>query len=163
MRAYVGVGSNLGDREETIRRAVGLLQDAEGVDVVSVSTLRETEPWGPVEQPPFLNGALEVETDLGPEALLAVLLGVERALGRVREGERWGPRTIDLDVLLYDDVIVDEPGLTVPHPRLHERRFALEPLAELAPEAVVPGRGRVGELLRALQAESDASGDTLVP
>jgi 2-amino-4-hydroxy-6-hydroxymethyldihydropteridine diphosphokinase len=163
MRAYLGVGSNLGDREATIRKAVELLGAADGVEVVSVSTLRETEPWGPVDQPPFLNGAIEVETDLEPQGLLAVALGVERALGRVREGERWGPRTIDLDVLLYGDLVVDEPGLTLPHPRLHERRFALEPLAELSPHACVPGRGRVGELLTALEAGSGASGDTLLP
>ena len=156
MRAHVGVGSNLGDREKTIRRAVELLREAEGVDVVSVSTLRETEPWGPVEQPPFLNGALAIETDLGPQEVLAVLLEVERALGRVREGERWGPRTIDLDVLLFGDLIVDEPGLTIPHPRLHERGFALEPLAELAPDAVVPGHGRVTDLLASLDDDGPA-------
>jgi len=156
MRAHVGVGSNLGDREKTIRRAVELLREAEGVDVVSVSTLRETEPWGPVEQPPFLNGALAIETDLGPQEVLAVLLEVERALGRVREGERWGPRTIDLDVLLFGDLVVDEPGLTIPHPRLHERGFALEPLAELAPDAVVPGHGRVTDLLASLDDDGPA-------
>ena len=163
MRAYVGVGSNLGDREQTIRRAVELLDEADGVDVVSLSTLRETEPWGPVEQPPFLNGAVSVETALEPHALLDVLLDVERSLGRVRAGERWGPRTIDLDVLLYGDLVVDEPGLAVPHPRLHERRFALEPLAELAPDAVVPGRGTVAALLEALEAGFKAPGDTLTP
>jgi 2-amino-4-hydroxy-6-hydroxymethyldihydropteridine diphosphokinase len=150
VRAFVGLGSNLGDREATIARAVELLSGAEGVEIVAVSSLRETEPWGPVDQPSYLNGAAEVTTDLPPRALLDVLLAVERALGRERGGERWGPRTIDLDLLLYDGVTVDEPGLTVPHPRLHERRFALEPLAELAPAAVVPGRGTAAELLAAL-------------
>ena len=150
MRAFVGVGANLGDRSGSIERAVALLAAREDIDVVAVSQLRETEPWGLVEQPPFLNGAVAIETDLGPRELLGVLLDVERALGRVRAGERWGPRTIDLDLLLYGDVQVDEPGLTVPHPRLHERRFALEPLAELAPDAVVPGRGTVAELLASL-------------
>jgi 2-amino-4-hydroxy-6-hydroxymethyldihydropteridine diphosphokinase len=153
VRAFVGLGSNLGDREATIARAVELLADARGVEVVGVSRLRETEPWGPVEQPPYLNGAVEVETDLPPRALLDVLLAVEQALGRERTGERWGPRTIDLDLLLYGDDELDEPGLTVPHPRLHERRFALEPLAELAPDAVVPGRGTVAELLGGLAPE----------
>ena len=153
MRAFVGLGSNLGDREKTIARAVELLAESDHVDVVAVSSLRETEPWGPVEQPPYLNGAVELETDLPPRALLDVLLAVEQAFGRDRTGERWGPRTIDLDLLLYDSVEVDEPGLTVPHPRLHERRFALEPLAELAPDAVLPGRGRVSELLAALDGE----------
>jgi 2-amino-4-hydroxy-6-hydroxymethyldihydropteridine diphosphokinase len=151
VRAFIGLGANLGHREATIARAVELVSQAEGVDIVAVSSLRETEPWGPVEQPPYLNGAVEVETELRPRALLEVLLGVEQALGRDRSGERWGPRTIDLDLLLYEDVDVDEPGLTVPHPRLHERLFALEPLAELAPDAAVPGHGTVAELLAALQ------------
>ena len=151
MRAFVGLGANLGDRETTIARAVELLSEAEGVEIVAVSSLRETEPWGPVEQPPYLNGAVELETELMPRTLLDVLLAVERSLGRDRSGERWGPRTIDLDLLLYDGVEVDEPGLTVPHPRLHERLFALEPLAELAPGVVVPGRGNVAELLAAVQ------------
>ena len=151
MRAYVGLGANLGDREAALGRAVELLDEADGIDVVAVSSWRETEPWGPVEQPPFLNGAAALETDLDPGALLEVLLDVERRLGRVRrEGERWGPRVIDLDVLLYGDLVVDEPGLAVPHPHLHERRFALEPLAELAPDALVPGRGTVAALLDAL-------------
>ena len=152
MRAYVGLGANLGDREATIRRAVGLLAVTEGIHVVRVSTLRETEPWGPIEQPPFLNGAAELETDLRPRELLEVLLDVERRLGRVR-GERYGPRTIDLDLLLYGHTIVDEPGLTVPHPRLDERRFVLEPLVELDPELTVPDRGRAAELLAALDVD----------
>ncbi len=114
-----------------------------------MSTLRETEPWGPVEQPPFLNGAAAVETSLEPRALLDVLLEVERRLGRVRD-ERWGPRTIDLDLLLYGDTVVDEPGLTVPHPRLRERAFALEPLLELDPDLVVPGQGSAAVLLASL-------------
>ncbi len=129
--------------------------ESEGVEITAVSRLRETAPWGPVEQPAFLNGALELETELEPERLLGALLDVERRLGRRRDSptaERWGPRVIDLDLLLYGDVVVDGPGLTVPHPHLHERRFALEPLAELAPDAVVPGLGTVSALLAALQA-----------
>jgi 2-amino-4-hydroxy-6-hydroxymethyldihydropteridine diphosphokinase len=153
VRAYVGLGANLGDREATIRRAVALLDELTGLDVVGVSTLRETEPWGPVEQPGYLNGAVAVETELGPRELLDALLAIERRLGRVRaDEERWGPRTIDLDLLLYGDLVLDEPGLEIPHPRLHERRFALEPLAELASDAVVPGRGTASELLRPLDA-----------
>lgn len=146
MRAYVGVGANLGDREATIRRAVELL----GEDVVAVSELRETEPWGYADQPRFLNGAILLETELEPRALLDRLLAVERRLGRVR-GPRYGPRTIDLDLLLYGDRELDEPGLTVPHPRLHERAFALEPLLDLDPELELPGRGRVSDLLAGLQ------------
>ncbi len=148
-RAYIGLGANLGDREATIRRALELL--GERVEVVAVSSLAETEPWGLADQPRFVNGAAAVETDLSPRELLAVLLDVERALGRSREGPRYGPRTIDLDLLLYGDVVVDEPGLTVPHPHLPERRFALEPLAELDPELVVPGRGPVSSLLAGLE------------
>jgi 2-amino-4-hydroxy-6-hydroxymethyldihydropteridine diphosphokinase len=143
-RAYVGLGSNLGDREATIRGAVEALPG-----VVAVSTLRETDPVGVTEQPAFLNGAVVLETDLSARELLELLLSVERSLGRERR-ERWGPRTIDLDLLLYGDEAIDEPGLTVPHPRLHERRFVLEPLAELDPELAVPGRGPVKELLAGL-------------
>ena len=146
MRAYIGVGANLGDREATIRAAVGRLGD----EVVAVSALRETEPWGVTDQPPFLNGAVLLETDRPPRALLERLLEVERELGRVRE-RRYGPRTIDLDLLLYGDRVVDEPGLAVPHPRLHERAFALEPLLDLDPDLEIPGRGPVSDLLAGLQ------------
>jgi len=147
--AYIGLGANLGPREETLRRAVELLGEAEGVEVLAVSQLRETDPVGVVDQPLFLNGAAEVETTRTPRDLLDLLLRVERSLGRARE-ERWGPRTIDLDLLVYGDEVVDEPGLRVPHPHLHERRFALEPLADLDPELEIPGRGAVSGLLAAL-------------
>jgi 2-amino-4-hydroxy-6-hydroxymethyldihydropteridine diphosphokinase len=147
-RAFVGLGSNLGDRESTLRRALELLGTR--TRVVATSSLRETEPWGLEEQPTFLNAAAELETDLAPRELLIVLLDVERSLGRSRAGPRWGPRTIDLDLLVYADEEIDEPGLTVPHPHLHERRFVLEPLAELDPGLVVPGRGRVSDLLAKL-------------
>jgi 2-amino-4-hydroxy-6-hydroxymethyldihydropteridine diphosphokinase len=146
-RAYVGLGANLGDREATMRRAIELLGD----DVVAVSTFRETDPVGYEDQPPFLNGALALETELSPRALLERLLAVERDLGRTRDGPRYGPRTIDLDLLLYGDEVVDEPGLRVPHPRLEERRFALEPLFELDPALVVPGAGPVSALLAGLE------------
>ena len=142
--AYVGLGSNLGDREATIRAAIAALPG-----VVAVSELRETDPVGVIEQPAFLNGAVALETELSPRELLKRLLAVERELGRERL-ERWGPRTIDLDLLLYGSQTVDELGLTIPHPSLHERRFALEPLAELDPELVIPGRGRVADLLAEL-------------
>ena len=153
MRAYVGVGANLGEREATILGAIDLLAVQPGVDVVGVSALRETEPWGPVEQPSYVNGAVALETDLAPRDLLDVLLGVEQSFGRDRAMEvRWGPRTLDLDLLLHGDLVRDEPGLTLPHPRLHERRFALEPLADLDPALVVPGHGTVAELLASLDA-----------
>jgi 2-amino-4-hydroxy-6-hydroxymethyldihydropteridine diphosphokinase len=147
--AYVALGANLGPREITLLRAIDLLAETEGVDVRAVSQLRETDPVGVVEQPPFLNGAVAVETSLSPQELLERLLEIERTLGRVRT-ERWGPRVVDLDLLVYGDVRVEEPGLRVPHPRLHERRFALEPLAELNPELDVPGLGRVEDALAAL-------------
>jgi 2-amino-4-hydroxy-6-hydroxymethyldihydropteridine diphosphokinase len=150
MRAYIGVGANLGDRRATIERAIELLGAAAGVEVVGVSSLRETDPVGFEDQPRFLNGALAVETTLSPRELLQLLLGVERGLGRTRDGPRFGPRTIDLDLLLYGDEQLDEPGLALPHPRLHERRFALEPLAELAPGLEIPGRGSVEQLLAGL-------------
>ena len=147
--AYVGIGANLGPREETLRRAVDLLGRADGVEVVGVSELRETDPVGVVDQPPFLNGAVSIDTPLSPRALLDRLLEIERSLGRVR-GERWGPRVVDLDLLVYGNEMVDEPGLHVPHPHVHERRFALEPLAEINPELEIPVRGTVSALLAAL-------------
>jgi 2-amino-4-hydroxy-6-hydroxymethyldihydropteridine diphosphokinase len=151
MRAFIGLGSNLGDREGWLRRAVELLRAEPEIEVVAVSSVRETEPVGYLDQPPFLNAAVEVKTPLPARALLDRLLAVEQALGRRRDGPRFGPRTIDLDLLLYGHERVDEPALTVPHPRLAERRFALEPLHELDPALVVPGRGPVSELLAALQ------------
>jgi 2-amino-4-hydroxy-6-hydroxymethyldihydropteridine diphosphokinase len=146
--AYVGLGANLGGREAAIRNAAELL------GAQRLSTIRETEPWGYADQPPFLNAVAELDTELSARALLDRLLDVERELGRTRDGPRWGPRTIDLDLLLYGGATIDEPGLTVPHPRLHERLFVLEPLAELAPDAHVPGVGEVSELLAKLQSAS---------
>lgn len=148
-RAYIGLGANLGRRERTLHAAVDALAAEEGIEVVVVSTLRETEPVGVGEQPTYLNGAAELETTLTARELLDRLLAVERRFGRVRIPAEHGPRTLDLDLLLYGNgEVIDEPGLTVPHPRLAERRFVLEPLAELAPGLVVPGRGDVESLLR---------------
>jgi 2-amino-4-hydroxy-6-hydroxymethyldihydropteridine diphosphokinase len=149
-RAYVGLGANLGDREATLRHAVALLDAEAAIAVLAVSSLRETEPVGVVGQPPFLNGAALLDTPLAPRGLLDRLLAVERRLGRVR-AERWGPRTVDLDLLLYGDAVLDEPGLTVPHPRLHERAFALEPLVELDASLEVPGHGPATTLLDRLR------------
>jgi 2-amino-4-hydroxy-6-hydroxymethyldihydropteridine diphosphokinase len=143
--AYVGLGANLGDREGAIRRA------AELIGARRLSEISETEPWGVTDQPFFLNAVAESEWDGRARELLDRLLAVERELGRVRDGTRWGPRSIDLDLLVFGSETVDEPGLTVPHPHLHERLFVLEPLAELAPGLVVPGRGTVAALLAKLQ------------
>ena len=150
-RAFVGLGSNLGDQKELIASALELLAAEEGIEVLAVSILRETDPVGFEDQPRFLNGAAELATELAPRELLERLLAIERRLGRIRgEGPRFGPRTIDLDLLLYGEETVQEPGLTLPHPRLHERRFVLEPLAELDPALEVPGRGPVQALLAGL-------------
>jgi 2-amino-4-hydroxy-6-hydroxymethyldihydropteridine diphosphokinase len=131
-RSYIGIGSNLGDREGTLRSAVESLAAAPGVEVVAVSTFRETAPVGPiVDQPPFLNGAIALDTTLAARELLELLLRIEADHGRTREGLQGGPRTLDLDLLIHGDERIDEPGLTIPHPRLPERPFVLEPLAEL--------------------------------
>ena len=143
--AYVALGANLGDREASIRRA------AELIGARRLSAIRETEPWGDADQPPYLNAVAELAWAAGARELLDRLLEVERALGRVRDGRRWGPRTIDLDLLVYGDETSDVPALQLPHPRLHERLFVLAPLAELAPALIVPGRGRVADLLTKLQ------------
>jgi 2-amino-4-hydroxy-6-hydroxymethyldihydropteridine diphosphokinase len=151
-RVFVGLGSNLGDREGSLRQGLDRLAAEPELEVIRVSSFRETDPVDFVDQPRFVNAVAEVSTDLPPRELLDTLLGIEQALGRRREGsQRYGPRTIDLDLLLYDDEVLEEPGLTVPHPRLHERRFALEPLAELDPGLVVPGRGPLSALLAGLE------------
>jgi 2-amino-4-hydroxy-6-hydroxymethyldihydropteridine diphosphokinase len=146
--AYVGLGSNLGDREHLVRHA------AELIGATRLSTIIETEPWGYEEQPRFLNAVAEVETGLEPGAFLTHLLDVERRLGRERIGPQWGPRTIDLDLLLFGDLVVDQPGLVVPHPRLLDRLFVLEPLAELVPDLEIPGTGTVRAALAGLQSLS---------
>ena len=139
MRAYVGLGSNLGEREATLWKALEGLGATEGIEVVAVSSFRETDPVGVVDQPRFVNGAAALETSLRPRELLERLLDVERSLGRDRAvEERWGPRTLDLDLLLYGGETIDEPGLEVPHPRLAERAFVLEPLLELDPDLRLP-------------------------
>jgi 2-amino-4-hydroxy-6-hydroxymethyldihydropteridine diphosphokinase len=147
-RAFVGLGSNIGDREATIRAAAARLGPHR------LSPIVETEPWGYADQPRFLNAVAELETDLEPRALLDRLLAIERELGRVRGGPRYGPRTIDLDLLLYGEQVIREPGLTVPHPRMGERLFVLEPLFALDAGLFVPGLGSVEALIRGLQSEA---------
>ncbi len=148
--AYLALGSNLGDRLETLQRAVELLDARPGVEVVRSSRVYETEPVGP-PQPAYLNAVVEVRTDLEPLELLKETQAVEDELGRVR-AERWGPRTIDVDVLTFDERTVDEPELVVPHPRMHERGFVLVPLGELDPDPMLPGERK----LSALRLPSDA-------
>ena len=137
--AYLSLGSNLGSREETLRKAVRQLAAADGVNTLAVSSLYETEPWGKKDQPSFLNIAVSLQTTLTPEELLALAQAVETELGRVRH-ERWGPRTIDVDILLIEGVERKTPTLTLPHPFMTERAFVLMPLAEIAPDLVVMGR-----------------------
>jgi 2-amino-4-hydroxy-6-hydroxymethyldihydropteridine diphosphokinase len=146
--AYVGLGSNLGDRRAILASALDALGPRR------VSRILETEPWGRADQPPFLNAVAELETDVEPAPLLARLMEIEAVHGRART-ERWGPRTLDLDLLLYGGREISVPGLTVPHPRLAERRFVLEGLAELAPDLRIPGADRtVRELLARLEVRS---------
>ena len=144
---YIGIGSNRGDRRENCLRSIELLMQ-HGIRVTKESCLHETEPWGVSEQPAFLNMAVEIETDLAPPELLSLLKKIEHDMGR-RETFRWGPRIIDLDILLYDDLILQTDLLTIPHPLMHEREFVLKPLAEIAAHVVHPVlRKRIGTLLR---------------
>ena len=152
VRAFVGLGSNLGDREATLRAAVGRLGGLPATEVIGVSTFRDTEPVGYLDQPRFLNGVVELQTALSARELLASLLELERDFGRDRAASpHQGPRTLDLDLLVYGDQTIEESGLEVPHPRLHERTFVLEPLAELDSALVVPGRGSIQALLANLE------------
>ena len=133
--AYIGIGSNVGDREANCRKSIELL--AEAGRVTTISSLYRTEPVGYQEQEDFINAVAAVETDLEPAELLRVCRSIEDRLGRKR-GLRWGPRTADLDILLYGDQVVNQPGLAIPHPRMALRKFVLAPLAEIAPDAVDP-------------------------
>ena len=137
--AYLSLGANLGNREETLRAAVRRIADSAGITLRAVSSLYETEPWGKTEQPLFLNIALSLQMGMTPEALLARAQKIETALGRVRH-ERWGARTIDIDLLHVEGIERNTPSLALPHPYMTERAFVLVPLAEIAPKLVVRGR-----------------------
>lgn len=139
--AYIALGANLGDRAANLRGAVEMLAASPGVRVVAVSPFFETEPEGYTDQPAFINAAAEVSTTLSPRELLELCLDVENRAGRVRT-QKWGPRTLDLDILMYGDIVMDTEELKIPHPLMHVRRFVLEPLAEIAPDAVHPVTGR---------------------
>ena len=145
---YLSLGGNLGDPAASMATALRLLDADESTRVIAVSSLYRTPPWGKLDQPDFLNAAAEISTTLTPRALLDLCLEAERKLKRVRE-ERWGPRLIDIDILVFGDRIIHETGLEVPHPRMLERAFVLAPLAEIAPELAVGGRS-VSERLSAV-------------
>lgn len=134
--AYIGIGSNLGDREENCEKALAILEQ-KGIKTVKRSSMIETEPWGVKEQPKFMNMAVEVTTDLLPDQLLQKLKEVETEMGRT-ETTRWGPRVIDLDILFYNDMVMNSPGIDIPHPHMHEREFVLQPLTEIAPDKIHP-------------------------
>jgi 2-amino-4-hydroxy-6-hydroxymethyldihydropteridine diphosphokinase len=141
MIAYIAIGSNLGDRLDNVKKAVLRAADEENATLVFMSSFYETEPWGIKEQPAFINAVMGVETELAPAALLAHLKKVEAGLGREKT-ERWGPRVIDLDIIFYGGLVIDEQGLKIPHPSAHERAFVMVPLAEIAPDFVHPVLGR---------------------
>lgn len=151
-RAWIGLGSNLGDSRRQIAAACTRLDELPGTSLRATSRLYRSAPWGPVAQPRYLNAVAEVETALDASGLLAALLEIESLHGRERS-VRWGPRTLDLDLLLYDGETISSPQLTVPHPRLAERAFVLVPLAEIAPDIEVPGLGSVAELLSRVDAQ----------
>ncbi len=152
VRAFIGLGSNLEDPVAQVQAGFAALGGLPATVLVARSSLYRSEPVGYRAQPDFINAVALLKTSLDPRALLDALLAIERARGRVRDFPN-APRTLDLDVLIYDDLVCHEPGLIIPHPRLHERAFALMPLAEIAPECVVPGRGRVADLLRAVDVQ----------
>ncbi|MEU5578808.1 2-amino-4-hydroxy-6-hydroxymethyldihydropteridine diphosphokinase [Streptomyces huasconensis] len=153
-RAVISLGSNLGNRLETLQGAVDALEDTPGLRVKAVSPVYETEPWGvdPGTQPSYFNAVVVVKTTLPPASLLERAQAVEEAFHRVRD-ERWGPRTLDVDIVAYADLVSDDPALTLPHPRAHERAFVLAPWHDIDPEAQLTGRGSVAELLAAVTRE----------
>jgi 2-amino-4-hydroxy-6-hydroxymethyldihydropteridine diphosphokinase len=155
MQAWIGLGGNLGDAVATLHAALQELDGLPQTRLVRASKYYRTPAWGVVEQPDFINAVALLDTRLSPRDLLDALLDIERAFGRERNRtERWGPRVLDLDLLLYDSAVIDEPGLCVPHPHLHERAFALLPLVEITPDAFIPGIGPAGEALRALDSSA---------
>ncbi len=145
-RAWIGLGSNLGDRLGYIKKALAMVGALPGTDVVNVSSIYDTRPVGREEQPRFLNAAAEVTTDLDARAFMNELLAIEDRCGRFRR-VAWGPRTLDIDLLLFDDVQIEDPELTVPHPRMTKRPFVLIPLEEIAPDLLIPGVGKNIRLL----------------
>jgi 2-amino-4-hydroxy-6-hydroxymethyldihydropteridine diphosphokinase len=161
-RAVISIGANLGNRLETLQGAVDALEDTPGVRVKAVSRVYETEPWGvePGSQPSYFNAVVVLKTTLPPSSLLERAHAVEEAFNRVRD-ERWGPRTIDVDIVAYADVVSDDPRLTLPHPRAHQRAFVLAPWYDVDPQAQLPGHGPVADLLAAVTREGVEPRDDL--
>ena len=154
VRAFVGLGGNIGDVAEAFASALARMDALPGTQLLRASRRYRTPAWGLAAQPDFLNAVAMLETRLPARDLLGRLFEIERAHGRDRAGEtRWGPRTLDLDLLLYGDAVIDEPGLRVPHPHLHERAFALRPLLEIAPRVSIPGHGPARDLPAAMAAD----------
>ncbi|MFJ8636110.1 2-amino-4-hydroxy-6-hydroxymethyldihydropteridine diphosphokinase [Streptomyces sp. NPDC093568] len=156
-RAVISLGANLGNRLETLQGAIDALEDTPGVRIKAVSPVYETEPWGvePGSQPTYFNAIVVLKTTLPPSSLLERAHAVEEAFHRIRD-ERWGARTLDVDIVAYADVVSDDPQLTLPHPRAHERAFVLAPWHDLEPEAQLPGRGAVADLLGTVTREGVA-------
>lgn len=156
VRACVGLGSNIGDGVRTLGAAIEALSALEGIRVDAASQLYRSPAWGMTDQPDFINAVAVIDTILDAAALLEILLSLERVFGRDRTADalRWGPRTLDLDLLLYGDAVIDVPGLRVPHPHLHERAFVLVPLLELMPDAIIPGVGRARDAVERVAADA---------
>ena len=153
MRAYIALGSNLGNSKQQFLDAIEKLSNLANSRVLARSRLYRTPPWGHVDQPDFLNAVIALETPLLPHDLLDALLDIERQAGRLRNAERWGPRTLDLDLLHVEGYAVNDERLTLPHPHICERAFVLLPLHDVAPDLEIPGRGRVSDLLRAVDTQ----------
>jgi 2-amino-4-hydroxy-6-hydroxymethyldihydropteridine diphosphokinase len=153
MRAYVALGSNLGDSRQHLLDAIKALAGLPYTEVTARSRIYRTPPWGVTDQPDFLNAVVALETALEPHDLLSALLAIERAAGRQRNGERWGPRTLDLDLLHVADRTVNDERLTLPHPHIADRAFVLLPLYDVAPDLEIPGQGRVADLLRGVDTQ----------
>jgi len=153
MQACIGLGANLGDAAAAVQSALQALDALPKTRLLRASRLYRTPAWGKTDQPAFVNAAAVLDTGLDARALLDAMLAIERDFGRDRAADgsdRWGARTLDLDLLLYGDQVIDEAGLHVPHPHLHERAFALVPLVEIAPDLVIPGRGRASDIVAAM-------------
>jgi 2-amino-4-hydroxy-6-hydroxymethyldihydropteridine diphosphokinase len=163
VQAWIGLGSNRGNPARLLEEAIARIEALPETSIRQCSGLYRTKPWGLKDQPDFLNAVACLETSLGPKALLRSLQDIETALGRVREGPRWGPRRLDLDLLCYEDVRLVSAQLTLPHPHMHERAFVLVPLLELAPDLFIPGRGPAAEQLALLTPEERHSVQPVQP